>query len=571
MRQNERNTLGPACREKDLHILHRGSIDGGNLAHADDHSTRAVLKCKVKELIGIGKKHRSADLINDATVGNVLFSALGVVCNVLLPSAYARNVRHTLDKEDRRQHDAERNRNDKVKRNGQNKGHDQNENIALGREAANADEVSPLTHVVRNHKEDRGNDRHGDHLCKRHENKQKQKQNNGMNDTRNGRATAVFDVCRSARNGSRRGDTAKHTRRDVTHTLRDQLGVGVVSVTDHTVGHHAGEQGLDRRENGNGERAGQDRLDRFKFKRRQGGHRKARGKIRIERADGVDLKRGEVRDQDTHDHRDDGCGDLGNDLGEHAESGFAEHRPENEDRHTDQAHQKRVEIGGTDRFCYRFDLLYCLHGVRTGRKGQAEEILDLTDDDGHRNTCGKARGNGHGDVLNERPEMTDTHDNEHQSRKNGRNDESRQTVSCDNTRNNGRKRGGRSRNVDVTTAKKRNGNACDNSGVKSLLGRNPRGDRQGNGKRKRNNCNDHTRYDVVDQLSFAVIFEYTEQLGLKGFHTVKNVFSTFLLQISAKLPSSIIQRPPPVFKWRFLLFSFVSMHFFVDFIKITHF
>ena len=69
---------------------------------------------------------------------------------------------------------------------------------------------------------------------------------------------AVFDVGGGTGNGSCGRDAAKQRRCRIAHTLGHQLHVGVMMGACHLIGHYAGQQRLDGRQNGDGEGIGQN-------------------------------------------------------------------------------------------------------------------------------------------------------------------------------------------------------------------------------------------------------------------------------------------------------------------------
>ena len=77
--------------------------------------------------------------------------------------------------------------------------------------------------------------------------KEKQK-NKRVYHTRYGSSASVFNVRRSSCDRACRGDSTKHSRAYVTKSLRYKLGIGIVLVVYHIVGHDAGEQGFYCRE-----------------------------------------------------------------------------------------------------------------------------------------------------------------------------------------------------------------------------------------------------------------------------------------------------------------------------------
>lgn len=334
VREYEPYPFFAAVAEQRFQVFHRRRVDGKYVAHSQDHHLRFFRNVEIAELIHGGKEHRSVYLVYDRSFGYLFRFARGVV-RFVLPNAYFGEIGGVFQKEYRRKHDPDRDRNDEVENDGENERRDEHENIAPRRGTADAHEMPPFAHIIRDHKKYRRDDGHRDHFRERHKHEQAQEQDDRVYHTRDRGTSAVFDVRRRSRDRARGGDAAEKPRTDIAYALGDEFGVGIVPISDHTVGHHAGKQGLDRREDRDGKRAGQYRLDRRKTEfgqRRQG---KSRRKVGIERSDGIDFERGELNEQDPDDDRDDGRGYLGADLGKRAELGLAQHGPKDQDRHTD--------------------------------------------------------------------------------------------------------------------------------------------------------------------------------------------------------------------------------------------
>ena len=66
-----------------------------------------------------------------------------------------------------------------------------------------------------------------------------------MYDACDGCASAIFYIGSGTRDGSGSRDSAEKSGKDISESLTDQLGVGVMPVTDHSVGNDAGKQGFD--------------------------------------------------------------------------------------------------------------------------------------------------------------------------------------------------------------------------------------------------------------------------------------------------------------------------------------
>lgn len=399
------------------------------------------------------------------------------------------------------------NGNDKVEDNRENKGQHQNKRLIQRSSLADGNEMAPLAHVVGDHEQNGCDDGHGDHFCQRHEHNEEQRQHDGVDDACNGGAAAVFDVGGGARNGTRGGNAAEQSRAYVANTLGDQLGVRVVAIIDHAVGNHAREQRLDGGENGNGKGAGKHGLDGRKFKRGQRGGGEGRGEVGIERANGVDacLERREFDQQNAHDDGNDGGRDLAEYDGELAQLfHLAKHGPDDENDHADAANEQGGGVEGRDRMNDGLELFHGLNGMRACGKGKSKEVLDLTDDDGDGNACREADGDGGGNVLDERAEMKDTHQNEQDTCHERGQHQTRQPVGGNDARHDGRKGGRGPRDIDAATAEQGDRKAGDDGGVQSLLGRDTRRNGERDGEGQGNDGDDNAGDNVGGKLLAAV-------------------------------------------------------------------
>ena len=112
----------------------------------------------------------------------------------IFPASDIRFITHALHKQQTGKQKSNFNSNDKVKDDGQDKGQDENGNIALWRCLHKMDKGSPLAHVIGNLKQDSGNGRHGDQGCIGHQDNKDQKQSNGMYHTSYRCLATAFDI-----------------------------------------------------------------------------------------------------------------------------------------------------------------------------------------------------------------------------------------------------------------------------------------------------------------------------------------------------------------------------------------
>ena len=125
---------------------------------------------------------------------------------------------------------------------------------------------------------------------------------------------AVFNVGGGTGNGSRSRDAAKQRRCRIAHALGYQLHVGVMMGARHLIGHHAGQQRLDGRQNGDGEGVRQHRRYDVIIDRGQGKLGQIGGDG-IQVPDGVHRQTQQLDHGRRHDHRHQRGGNLGKKSG----------------------------------------------------------------------------------------------------------------------------------------------------------------------------------------------------------------------------------------------------------------
>ena len=109
-------------------------------------------------------------------------------------------------------------------------------------------------------------------------------------------------------------EAAKKTGADVAHTLRNQFGVGVMLITNHAIRHHAGKQGFNSSQNGNGKGTGNKLANCVKIKRRQRKRRRLTGNF-IQIANGVNLHVKGFYNDNPHQNSNGRTGDFFADFG----------------------------------------------------------------------------------------------------------------------------------------------------------------------------------------------------------------------------------------------------------------
>ena len=505
-----------------LQRVERGGVECRHCAHPQNQRVGVILEHNGRNLIGGAEEQRSADLVHAHVLRHdAQVDAVGVVFGIDVGPAVDRGlVAHPLHKQQSRQHHTDRDRDHQVEHDGQHEGDQQNENVAFRRRFGDANELFPLTHIVRYHKQDGGDGRHRDQPCVRHQEQQHQQQDDRVHHTGHRRFAAVFGVGGGASDGAGCRNTAEQHRGDVADALTDQLGVGVVSGVDHTVRHHAGEQRFNGGQHRDGERIGQHRCNLVKAEIHTGEiHLRQTRRDGVQVADGVHslLEAGEERDhQRTDQHRH-----------QRRRHTFFQLRIHDEDGEADDADHQRLPRKAADRGNVRLDLFDGFDRLDAVGVGQAEEILDLPDEDGEGDTRGKAGGDGVGDKFNERAKAEHAHQNQQHTGEDGGDKQTVHSLRRDDTRHDGGKRRRRTGNLDAAAAEQRHAEACRNGGVDTAGRGHAGGKRQRDGKRQRNDGDDDAGDQVLGELRERIVLHDREELRLqiKTFQTQHLLFA----------------------------------------------
>ena len=130
-----------------------------------------------------------------------------------------------------------------------------------------------------------------------------------------------------------------------------------------------------------------------------------------------------------HDERDKGSGDA-----------FADLRPGEQDGEADRSHDERLPVGRSDALGDGLQLVHSLDRGRAGGEGEAEEVFELPNDEGHGDARRKARGDGVGDEPDERSQLEEAHQHEQHAGDDGGCDEAVHAVGCHDACNDGGER-----------------------------------------------------------------------------------------------------------------------------------
>ena len=246
MGENQLNALFLAVLVELFEVMHGGRVDGADTSHTKDETAALFVEGDFQNLIRSAEKERTTDFINGNVIGhNAQGETFSIVVFIhIFPPFHFCNVAHTFHKQNRSEQDADLDGNDKIEYDRQDKGADQNDNIALRRGFAEVDKGFDVAHIIGNHKQDCCDNRHRNQGSVGHQDNQNQQKDNGMHHSGDRSASAVFDVRSGSGDGSGGGDAAEQRGGDISGALCDQLHIGAVTAVYHAVRNDAGEQGL---------------------------------------------------------------------------------------------------------------------------------------------------------------------------------------------------------------------------------------------------------------------------------------------------------------------------------------
>ena len=243
-------------RDEVLEVVHACGVDEGYTAHADDahggtffHGRHDFLK-----LVGNAEEVGTIDFIHLHMLGNGqvlnvrVGGKVGLCCGVNLvvvgEHTDLRGLGHASHAEQAGKHQADLDGDGQVENHGEDECEPQHEGVALG-VVHHLTDGAPTAHVVTDHDEHTCQACHGDVFGVWHEEEVNQQQHNRMDDARDGCLAAVVDVGHGASDGTCGGDASEDGAQHVGNALTDEFLVGVVLVSDDTIGHSGRKQALD--------------------------------------------------------------------------------------------------------------------------------------------------------------------------------------------------------------------------------------------------------------------------------------------------------------------------------------
>ncbi len=150
---------------------------------------------------------------------------------------------------------------------------------------------------------------------------------------------------------------------------------------------------------------------------------------------------------------------------------------------------------------------------------QAEEILDLGEENDHRDAVGEADDHGDRNETDELPHAGDAHGEQEDAGENGGAHQVGVTVNGDDAIDDGDEGAGRATDLHARSAEERNDEAGDDGSPDACSGRNAGGDREGHGERQGEHADRDSRGQILAELRPVVGWQAVQQLRVEGdFH-----------------------------------------------------
>ncbi len=289
-------------RQRALQRDQAGHVHRGHRAEIEDEHFRPLPDGpeRVHRRFGRAEEERAVHLVQ-----HHLARQLEPVVRVLLVHQLHRgHLRHAPHEEEGGEDHSRGDRHHHVEDDSQRVAGEQHGHVALGRDAQHVEEVPRVRHVPRHHHEERGQRGHGQEGDERRQKQHREQDHAGVDHGGNGRTAAVADAGRGARDGAGAGDAAEKGAEEIAHAERHQLAVGIVAGAGHRVGHHRGEQRLDRSEQRDGDGRREQRAKRREPQRQPGAHVPGQDRQRGQPRDSVHLDAVDQGDEAGPDGRD---------------------------------------------------------------------------------------------------------------------------------------------------------------------------------------------------------------------------------------------------------------------------
>ena len=275
--------------------------------------------------------------------------------------------------------------------------------------AQQIDDFMRLTHVPCHHQQQGGHRRQRQPGEQRGEDQQRHDHQQGVDHGGNRRCGAGAHVRRRAGNRRGGGDPAEERRNDVAQPLANQLAVGFMLGTGHTVEHHRAQQRFNRAEHRHGEGGRQQRLQRSPAQGKAGArHIPGQHQLRQQLRNAVALsavrqlivklradRRHIAAEQVDHQHH----RAAGQQRGEVARQTDTQPRPEDQGAEGDDADGGVPDVNGRQGHGQRGHFLQIM--LRHMGHLQAEKILNLHGTDSDTDPGGEAEGDRQRDIFDQ--------------------------------------------------------------------------------------------------------------------------------------------------------------------------
>jgi hypothetical protein len=154
---------------------------------------------------------------------------------------------------------------------------------------------------------------------------------------------------------------------------------------------------------------------------------------------------------------------------------------------------------------------------------QAEEILDLGEEDDDGNAVGEADDDGDRDEADQLPHPRQSHGKQEDAGQHGCSEQVVEAVDGHDAVNNGDESAGRAADLNARATEERGQEAGDDGGPDTGRRRAAGGDGKGHGQWQGENADGDSRSDVLAELSATVAWQAIKQLGAKGdFHDARS-------------------------------------------------
>lgn len=190
-------------------------------------------------------------------------------------------------------------------------------------------------------------------------------------------------------------------------------------------------------------------------------------------------------------------GDARGERHERSGDALAHLGPEEQDGEAHRANGDGLPIRRADALGDGVQLVHGLDGRCAGGVGEAEEVFQLSDDEGDRDTRSEAGGDGVGHESDDRTQLEQAHQNEQNAGDDGGRDQTVDAVGGHDARHDGGEGGGGPRDLHAAAAEEGDEEPGDDGRVETLLGAHARGDGERDGEGERNHGHHDAREDVL--------------------------------------------------------------------------